>query len=99
MGILNFFGRPPSVNMLRLPAGSFTVDPRGRVLASTLPQNFPLELIHRISELVLSRFQTARALEMPFNELVADYSALKLTARELRGGAIIFISPRGLGGK
>jgi len=48
---------------------------------------------------VLSTFQAAREAGIPLTELIADYAALKLTARELRGGAIIFLAPRSLGQK
>jgi hypothetical protein len=55
--------------------------------------------VQQIGELVLSTFKRARDTRVPLTELIADYSALKLTARELRGGAIIFLAPRSLGQK
>jgi hypothetical protein len=53
--------------------------------------------VAEITTAVLATFQAAREAQMPLTEIVADYSALKLTARELRGGAIIFLAPRSLG--
>src|SRR5947207_14778076 len=99
MGLLNLLAKPETVTLLRLPAGSFTVDRTGRVLASTLPQTFPSALVREIGELVLSTFRLAEAAQLPLSDLVAEYSALRLTARELRGGAIVFLSPRGLGAR
>ena len=45
-----------------------------------------------VLDFVAPRSQPAGGI--PLTELIADYSALKLTARELRGGAIIFLAPR-----
>ncbi len=94
MGLLSFFNKS-APTMLRLPSGSFTVDSGGCVIASTLPQSFPAAMTRDIGQLVLETFRSAREANMPLSELVAEYSALKLTARELRGGAIIFLAPLG----
>ena len=95
MGLLNLLTRrSSSTALVRLPTGSFTLDPSGRVVASTLPRSFPAARVQQIGALVLSTFQSAREARIPLTELIADYSALKLTARELRGGAIIFLAPR-----
>ena len=102
MGILNLLtkrGSQTGANLVRLPTGSFTLDPSGRIVASTLPRSFPAERIRQLGDLVLSTFQTAREAGIPLTELIADYAALKLTARELRGGAIIFLAPRSMGQK
>jgi hypothetical protein len=85
------------LNPVRLPNGSFTVDANGRVLTSTLPHNFPSAWAEQIGRHVVTAFRQAQEAELPLRELVAEYSALKLTARTLRGGAIIFLSPQALG--
>jgi len=95
MGFLNLLSRRGAgPGLVRLPTGSFTLDPSGRIVASTLPRSFPAAHVQRIGALVLSTFQSAREAQIPLTELIADYAALKLTARELRGGAIIFLAPR-----
>src|SRR6266536_2290171 len=100
MGILNLIIRRSSqTGLVRLPTGSFTLDPTGRIVASTLPRSFPAAQVREIGDLVLSTFQLAREAHIPLTELIADYAALKLTARELRGGAIIFLAPRSMGPK
>ena len=99
MGLLSLFARPTTVNLVRLPNGSFTVDGEGKVLISTLPHTFPEDWVAEIGEWVVSRFRAAQAAQVPLRELTVDYSALKLTARALRGGAIVFLSPKGLGRK
>jgi hypothetical protein len=98
MGFLNVIAKP-TLNLVRLPSGSFTVDARGGILVSTLPRSFPKSWAEEIAKQVLAAFQQAQAADLSLHELVADYSSLRLTARTLRGGAIIFLSPHGLGRK
>jgi hypothetical protein len=98
MGILRLFrkGTDATPGLMRLPSGSFTVDASGKVVVSTLPVGFPQGKVKEISEVVLGMFETARAQQMGFSELVVQYAGLRLTARELRGGAIIFLAPRSI---
>lgn len=93
MGLLSFFNKSDTVHMVRLPAGSFTVDKTGRVLVSTLPSSFPDKLMDDIAEQVQTTFREAQAAQLPLNELVIHFPTLKITARELRGGALIFLVP------
>jgi hypothetical protein len=97
MGLLSFFAKTPE--LLPLPSGSFTVDRDGRVLASTLPYAYPASFAQDIATEVLSAFRAAREARIPVFELMIRYSSLKLTARELRGGAIIFLTPQTLSTK
>ena len=93
MPILNFFSKP-SPTLLRLPSGSLTVDRNGVVVTRTLPSSFPVELVQEVAARVLRLFQSAAAAHLPLAELTVNYTSLKITARELRGGAMIFLSPR-----
>jgi hypothetical protein len=93
MGLLNLFNKS-SPNLLRLPAGSFTVDRSGALLAGTLPSSFPAELAKEIARNVLTGFREAAAAHLPLSELVIHYPTLKISARELRGGAVIFLAPK-----
>jgi hypothetical protein len=101
MALLGFKSRQEPgtdpTQMRRLPSGSFTIDPSGRIVASTLPRIFPATLVQQVAQIVMGAFEQARASHLLLTELVVDYPALKLTARELRGGAIIFLAPRNLG--
>jgi hypothetical protein len=93
MGLLSLFSR--SANEVQpLPRGSFTVDSEGRVLVSTLPHSFPAEFAEDIANEVLVAFRTAQAARLPLTEFVIRWPSLKITARELRGGAIIFLAPQ-----
>jgi hypothetical protein len=85
--------------LVHLPAGSFTLDREGRVMTSTLPQSFPAERLKEIGDRVLASFRAAKKAQMPLAEIVIYFSALKLLARELRGGAIVFLMPQSLNTK
>lgn len=96
MGLLDIFGKSKGeFTPLSLPAGTFTVDKEGKVLSSTLPTSFPEECFDMISRPVLAAFAQAQAAQVPLDELVFSYAALKITAKEMRGGAMIFLSPHG----
>ena len=93
MGLLSLFAKPSSA-LMPLPRGSFTVDREGNMLASTLPQSFPVEFAEQIALDVLASFKEAQTARIPLREMTVRFANLKLTARELRGGAIIFLSPQ-----
>ena len=93
MGLLNLFAKP-APTLMRLPSGSFTVDRDGRVLTVTLPSSFPVGLVKDIAREVRAAFSEAAAAQLPLAEFVINYPSLKISARELRGGAIVYLSPK-----
>lgn len=93
MGLLKFFSKgSPAVQ--RLPSGSLTVDRHGRIVASTVSSAYPPTLLRDIANEVLRLFVEARAAQMPISEFNLQFASLRITARELRGGAIVFLSPK-----
>jgi hypothetical protein len=98
MGFLNLFSRPAS-QLMALPSGSFTVDRDGRILVSTLPQSFPTATAEDIGAQALAAFRSAQVAQVPLSEIIIRYPSLKITARELRGGALIFLVPQTLSNK
>jgi len=90
MGFLSF--KPDTTQLRKLPTGSFTVDSAGTIVTSTVPTSFPSEEIRRIGQQVLQAFRRGHQAGYPFAELIIHYAAFRLSARELRGGAIIFFS-------
>ncbi len=96
MGLLSRFFKPTAPILRQLPAGSFTLDRGGAIMTSTLPQTFPPDHVRAIGEQVLAAFRLAKQAEMPLSELVIQYAAMKVLARELRGGAIVFLMPQSL---
>ena len=93
MGLLSLFAKS-APTLVRLPSGSFTVDREGCVLMGTLPSSFPVSLVKDIARQVLGAFGEAADAQLPLAELVINYPSLKICARELRGGAIVFLSPK-----
>ena len=91
---LNIFSRSGQpVEIAKLPSGSFTVDKNGKVIASTLPQSFSQETIRSIGQVVQTTFRSAKDANVPLREFFVHFAGLKLTAREQRGGALIFLAP------
>ena len=96
MGFLSRLFKSDKANLVQLPAGSFTVDKAGKIMTSTLPQAFPIERLREIGDPVLAAFRGAERAQMPMTEIIINYSALKILARELRGGAMVFLMPQTL---
>lgn len=91
MGLLSFFSKPARP-LLQLHSGSFSLDRGGRVLATTLPSSFPAALIVEIGRCVVDTFREAQSAQLPLDELVVHFPGLSITARELRGGALVFLT-------
>ena len=94
MGLLTFIRRKSRSRLMRLPSGSFTLDRDGNIMTSTLPQTFPASDIQQIGHAVLTAFRIAEKSQMPLSELIVNFAALRILARELRGGAIVFLMPQ-----
>lgn len=93
MGFMNFFRRP-AAELKRLPSGCFTVDQYGNMVNSTLPQNFASAVARQIGTHIVATFREARTAQLPSAEIVIRYASMKITARQMRGGAIIFLTPQ-----
>ena len=92
--MLKFFSSKAQSALVRLATGCFTVDRNGHIVASTLPQSFPVSQVQAIAQRVLSAFRAAQQQNLPLTELMVNYAALTLTAREMRGGAIVYLTTR-----
>lgn len=95
MGFLSRF-KETKAEVKRLPSGTFTVDADCHIVSSTVPRTVPEALVKEIGRHILAIFAGARQANLQFSELVVQYAAFKITAREMRGGAIVFLSPRTL---
>jgi hypothetical protein len=96
MGFLTKINKAPRPELKRLPSGTFTIDADCRIVSSTVPSVVPEAQTRDIGRQVLAIFEGARNANLPFSELIVQYAAFKITARQMRGGAIIFLSPRAL---
>ena len=94
MGFLKRTEKPTEKELLRLPSGSFTVDAKGKIIVSTLSQSYPKTIVETISRTILECFLDATEAEHPLKEIFVEYAAFSLRAKPLRGGAIVFLTPR-----
>src|SRR5580704_7913652 len=78
----------------QLPSGTFTVDPLGNIVSSTVPQSVSEAIVRDIGLQLLAVFKGAAAARLQFSELKIQYEAFRITAREMRGGAVIFLTPK-----
>jgi hypothetical protein len=78
----------------QLPSGSITVNRNGEIVTSTVSSAYPSGLLRDIGREVLLLFREARTSQMPLAEVTIHFASLRITARELRGGAIIFLFPQ-----
>lgn len=93
MGFLNLFAKA-NATVNRLPAGSMTVARDGRILATTISSVYPPELLREVGDEVRRLFSEARAAQVPVSELQIQFASLQITAREMRGGALVILTPR-----
>ena len=93
MGFLKLFSKA-GAGVQRLPSGSMTVDRDGNVVATTVASGYPPALLHEIAVEVLRLFREAHTAQMPISEFSLHFASLRVTAREMRGGAMVFLSPK-----
>jgi hypothetical protein len=96
MGILNNIKRAVrgQAEVKQLPVGSITVNRDGLVVTSTVASAYPKTLLAEIGREILVILREARTAQAPLAEVSLHFGSLIITARELRGGAIIFLLPQ-----
>ena len=90
------FKRKLNAKLVKLPSGAFALDENGKIVSSTLPGSFPVAHMREIGERVMAFFRGAQHAQVPLQEVNVYYPSLRVTARNLRGGAIIFLLPQTL---
>ncbi len=94
MGILRSASKTPhGGELLHLPSGCFTLHRGGNLAASTLPSSFSHATIHEIGSMVLAAFRRAQESNLSLTDLNLHFSGLSISARDLRGGVLIFLTP------
>ncbi len=81
-------------NVQQLPTGSITVNRDGVIVTSTVPSAYSKSLLGEIGREILVLFREARTSQLPLAEISLHFGSLLITARELRGGAVIFLLPQ-----
>ncbi|HEY1662180.1 MAG TPA: hypothetical protein VGI03_07160 [Verrucomicrobiae bacterium] len=93
MGFLsNLFGTRAVVRSL--PSGSLTVSRAGEILTCTVSTTYPKAFLTEIAREVLRQFKEAHEAQLTLSELTLHFASLRITAREIQGGAVIFLSPK-----
>jgi hypothetical protein len=93
MGFLKIFFRSNAA-ITQLPSGSVTIDRLGKVITATVSSTYPPELLRAIGSESLQLLRDAHTSQTPMSEITINFASLRITARELRGGAIIFLFPQ-----
>ena len=94
MGVLKpFFRTSVPIEAGRLPSGCFAVHREGEIVSSTLPSWFSEETAREIGRVVIATIRGSAETSVPINELYIRYRGLTIFARDLRRGAIIFLTP------
>lgn len=96
MGLLNFSSRKKPLEIHALPSGCITIDRNGAIVASTISQSIRPAHLQQIARVVFHALQGARGANLSMTEIHVEYPALTMVARELKGGAIVFLTPRRL---
>jgi len=95
MGILKPFHRTQlPIEAKRIPSGCFAVNRAGAIVTSTLPGWFSQKLTIEIGRVVTEAIRSAQETDLAVAELHINYSGIEITARDLRGGALVFLRPR-----
>lgn len=92
LAILTPKRKSPAGGVRVLPTGSFSVDTTGRIVSTTIGQTFPRQQLENIAAVVLYTFRSAESVDLPLTEFSAVYGTFKISAREMKGGAIVFLS-------
>jgi hypothetical protein len=70
-----------------------TIDRNARIVATTISSAHSSEILEEIADRTLHLFREAHKAHIPLSEMTIQFASLKINAREMRGGAIIFLSP------
>jgi hypothetical protein len=71
-----------------------TVDRQGVIVMTTVPSSYPREVLQEIANEILRLFREARAAQLPLTELALQFPAFTISARDMHGGALIFLQPK-----
>src|SRR5438045_4189018 len=94
MGLLRKIFGSSRANVQELPMGSLTVNAQGNIVTTTVSSAYSEALLEDIGREVLVIFREAKVAQLPLAEVTIHFASLRVTARELRGGAIIFLLPQ-----
>ena len=95
MGILSIFKKSRAgTSFVRPVSGSFTLDSQGNVRSSTMAHDFPDAAVQEIGAQVRNAFRRAEEAQLPMNEMAVHYETLRITARRIGEGFMVFVAPQ-----
>ena len=95
MGILKPFHRTRiPITADHLPSGCFSVHRGGEIATTTLPSWFSQKLTLDIARVAINAIKSAEETGLAVSEIHINYAGVEITAKDLRGGALIFIRPK-----
>jgi len=95
--VTQIFIKPSKAALVQVPTGSFKMDQSGRLMTSTLPAAFAAAHVEAIGTEIARAFLSGDRAQVALTQLTVDYPALKLLARKMRHGLMVFLVPRTLG--
>lgn len=82
-----------AIEPLCMPTGCFTMDAGGAVVASTMPSDFPRKTLEAVGEALVRTLREADTAGLGLTEFSVHFGSLRLSARDLHGGTLVFINP------
>lgn len=76
-----------------IPQGAFTYDSAGSILVGSVPMAWLDEFGPYLVKTFRKAFAAAEEKGLPLTEIALHYGGARLTAKDLRGGGIIYIFP------
>lgn len=95
--VTQIFIKPSKVALVQVPTGSFRMDCSGHVVTSTLPASFAAAHAGAIGAEVANAFLCAEHAQVALSQLTIEYAAVKLLARKMPHGLMIFLAPKTTG--
>jgi len=95
--VTQIFIKPSKAALVQVPTGSFKMDRSGHLMTSTLPVSFAAAHAEAIGAEVANAFLSGERAQVALTQLTIEYPALKLLARKMRHGLMVFLVPKALG--
>ncbi len=90
---MNFFRSRGEARAFDIPRGAFTYDSEGDILIGSVPTAWLEEFGPYLVKAFRKAFSSAEEKGLPLTEIALHYGGARLTAKDLRGGGIVYVFP------
>lgn len=90
---MKFFGQSRVKRSFDIPRGAFTYDSAGGILVGSVPQAWMEEFGPMLVKTLRKAFGVAAEKGLILNEIALYYAGVRIVARDLRGGGIVYLLP------